>query len=338
MFKRIKSILHSLIAKIVLIIFGMALAIILSVFLFNSFIFHSRHNHGFFLLAMILIIIFVTAGFFFHRLIRPIQALNKGVKEIGKGNLDFQLKINGSDEIGQLAKAFNQMSIDLKRMLESRDQLLLDVSHELRTPLTRAKLALEMTEECEYIISAKRNIKEVEIMISELLESQRLRNSLDEIEFKPVNLKKLLEDIQNEYIYDEQQLVFHPINEKLKIKADEKLIKIVLRNIIDNALKYSPKDAQPIEISVSCLHKKISIQIEDFGDGLSPEEIEKVFEPFYRTDKSRSRKTGGYGLGLHLCKRIMEAHSGEISLENKTETKGLKANLIFFNQACTCEH
>ncbi len=333
-FSLLKTLLHSLIAKIVILIITMAVSVILAVIYFNRIIFASTQNHDIFLLMVILIIIFISGGFFFHRLIKPIQELNKGVKEISKGNLEVNLKIGGADEVGKLAKAFNQMTKDLKRMIEARDQLLLDVSHELRTPLTRAKLALEMTNESEFTETAKKNIKEVEVMITELLESQRLRNSIDNLDISTINLQEFVNEVVNEFNND--RLVVNPISERLQIEADEKLIKIVLRNIIDNALKYSPNNAPPTEISVVDKDNKIIIQVEDFGDGLSQKEIEKVFEPFYRTDKSRSRKTGGYGLGLHLCKRIMEVHKGEIVLLNKNTTKGLKVNLCFIKEESPC--
>lgn len=317
----IKKAAHSLMVKMILLIFAMALSVIIAVSIYHEIIFKSEQSHSIFLLVIIIVIIFVSSGFLFHRLIKPIKELSKGVKEISKGNLDIKLKTGGEDEVGRLAKAFNQMTEDLIRMIDSRDQLLLDVSHELRTPLTRANLALEMAGENEFIDSAKKSIKEVETMITELLESQRLRNRLDTLEISSINIKSFLLELEQGYL--SSRLVFNPISDSLFIQADKSLLKIVLNNVIDNALKYSPKDAKPVEISVIETAEQLIVQVEDYGEGLSKDEIDKVFEPFYRTDKSRSRKTGGYGLGLHLCKRIMDAHNGEITLGNKSNSNGL---------------
>lgn len=325
--KRIKSILHSLIAKVILLILAMAITIILTIAYHYELIFSSDRTHHTFLLFVILAIIFVSSGFFFHRLLRPIKQLNEGVKQISKGNLDIKLNINSNDEVGKLAQAFNQMARDLSLMIEAREQLLLDVSHELRTPLTRAMLALEMAGESEFNTTAKRNIKEVETMIRELLETQRLRNSLDQIETSTINIRDFLSTIYNEYKNINERIKLNPISETININADGNLLKITIRNIIDNAIKYSNDSIKEVEISVIDKEETIEIIIEDFGPGIPENEITKVFEPFYRADKSRSRKTGGYGLGLHLCKRIMEAHHGNILIKNKNDSQGLMVTL-----------
>ncbi len=326
---RIKSILHSLTAKVIGLVYLLAFAVILNLLFFKKFILASKQSHNIFLLIVIILLIFILAHYFIHRLLKPINELNRGVQEVRKGNLDVRLKIKSSDEIGKLAKAFNQMTKELKLMIEAREQLLLDVSHELRTPLTRANIALEMAEGSEYISTVKRNLKEIETMIRELLETQRLRNNLGQLDKKKINLKKLIRQVAFEYSTDAPGIFIVPISEKLQVNADEKLVKIVLRNIMGNSLKFSPNDTKPVEISVIENTENLTIQIEDFGQGLSSGEIEKIFEPFYRTDKARSRQTGGYGLGLHLCKRIMEAHDGDINIIAKEIKKGLVVNIVF---------
>jgi len=115
----------------------------------------------------------------------------------------------------------------------------------------------------------------------------------------------------------------------LIINADENLIEIVLKNIIDNSLKYSTPENKPVEISVIHARQAITIQIEDSGKGIPEEMLPFVFEPFYRVDQSRSKKTGGYGLGLHLCKQIMDMHEAEIEIINKLDAPGIKVSLHF---------
>jgi len=327
-YKQLKSPAHSFIAKLIGLIILLAFAIILTVSLFKGFILSDKTTHLFIFLIAVIILIFSLAIYFVHRLLLPVHELNKGVKEISKGNLDVQLSVNSSDELGRLANAFNLMTKNLRLMIQSREQLLLDVSHELRTPITRALLALEMADGSDYITSAKRNLKEVQIMITELLETQRLKNGVDNLNISRIIIKNLITRIAEEYSGVLPGVNVNLISEGLFIEADEELMKIVLRNLLENALKYSPENSSPVELSLIDNDDSIIVRIEDFGQGINPDEIEKVFEPFYRTDISRSRKTGGYGLGLHLCKNIIDAHSGEIKIFNKEEGHGLIVELI----------
>ncbi len=327
-YKQLKTISHSFIGKLFGLIILLAFAIIVTILLFNDFIsFDDSRLHNFFL-HIIVILIFALAIYFLRRLLLPLSELNRGVKEISKGNLDVQINVKSKDEIGKLATAFNQMAKDLKIMVEAREQLLLDVSHELRTPITRSRLALEMIDESEYTTIVKRNLKEVEIMIKELLESHRLESGFNNLNITHISIKDLIEQIAKEYSNEQDGIKTNAISDNLYIEADVDLMKIVLRNVIDNALKYSSNNERLVEVSVINNEENITIQIEDYGQGLHPDEIEKVFEPFYRTDKSRSRNTGGYGLGLHLCKKIMNAHGGEININNKEKGYGLIVGIV----------
>ncbi|MCK9422357.1 MAG: HAMP domain-containing histidine kinase [Bacteroidales bacterium] len=326
--KQLKSLAHSFIAKLIGLIILLAFAIILTVSLFKGFILSDKTTHLFIFLIVVIILIFSLAIYFVHRLLLPVRELNKGVKEISKGNLDVQLAVKSTDELGKLANAFNLMTKNLRLMVRYREQLLLDVSHELRTPLTRALLALEMADESEYITSAKRNLKEVQAMITELLENQRLKNGFDNLNISRISIKNLITRIAEEYSDVLPGVNINLISEGLFIEADEELMKIVLRNLLENALKHSPENSSPVELSVIDNDDRITVRIEDFGQGINPDEIEKVFEPFYRTDRSRSRKTGGYGLGLHLCKNIIETHNGEIKIYNKNEGYGLIVEIV----------
>lgn len=319
---------HSFIAKLIGLIVLLACITLITLYTFAQIILKNQSIHDIFLAIVIIFLSFGIVIYFIHRLILPISKLHNGVKEISRGNLDIQIPVTSRDEIGKLAEAFNQMAKDLNNMIQAREQLLLDVSHELRTPLTRALLAIEMTEETEYTATVKKNLLEIQIMIKELLENHRLQNGFSTICISNLNLEKFLTDITNEYLDTEPGIRLNLISASLFICVDLRLMKIVIRNIIDNALKYSPKNSFPIEISVVDNTDTTSIIIEDFGDGIPSEELTRVFEPFYRTDKSRSRKTGGYGLGLHLCKKIMIAHEGEIQISNKKEGSGLRVTLI----------
>ena len=257
--------------------------------------------------------------------------MNEAVEKVGKGNLDQNITVKSNDELGLLAEAFNQMTAELKKMIIAREQLLLDVSHELRSPITRAKLALEMMPDGSEKESVAADLKVMEIMVTEILESERLKNGTITPEFLPIKVGELMQKLMKNYHRENERIVLFPVADNLTVNIDESLIMTVLRNLIDNSLKYSSIESKPIEICVIHNNHGITLQIEDYGQGIPEEKLPYVFEPFYRADHSRSRKTGGYGLGLHLCKRIMELHGAEIKLQNKTDIPGLLVTLTFKN-------
>jgi signal transduction histidine kinase len=287
------------------------------------------HIHLIFTFIILIVVNALVISFVIRKLLRPLSQLSQSVQEIGKGNLDLNIPVSGNDELGKLAQAFNKMTVELKDMLRAREQLLLDVSHELRTPITRAKLALEMMPESTQKYSLEGDLRDMEIMITEILESERLRNGIIQLKIESVAIGELLYNIINSHQGESGRFNLFPVDPEIIIHVDKVQILTVLRNILSNALKYSPPTANPIEISVIQRENHVIIQIEDFGQGIPEESLPYVFNPFYRADQSRSRKTGGYGLGLHICKRIMDMHNAEIKLENKKDGRGVVALLIF---------
>ena len=109
---------------------------------------------------------------------------------------------------------------------------------------------------------------------------------------------------------------FSPSEGEADIEADKTLFEVMIKNILENAIRYNPPEGEPIELIIKYIDDIYEIKIRDFGSGFSEEDITKVTEPFYRTDQSRSRQSGGFGLGLYLCKQIVRAHQGTISIEN----------------------
>lgn len=327
---------ESILYKILGVILIFTISIILFVSAFWGFILDESNPELAHIHLIITVIILITVGsivvsFIIKRILKPLSILNEAVEEVSKGNLDQTIQVNSNDELGRLAKAFNQMTSDLKKMMFARDQLLLDVSHELRTPITRAKLALEMIPNSSEKESLADDLKEMETMITELLESERINNGTIVPNISPVKVVDLMQKITSNFHHEKNRIVIFPISPSLLINIDEVLIVTVLRNLIDNSLKYSAHQSSPIEITVIQHNQDITIQIEDYGDGIPDDKLPFVFEPFYRVDQSRSRKTAGYGLGLHLCKRIMDLHGAEIKLQNKVDSIGLIALLTFQN-------
>ena len=113
---------------------------------------------------------------------------------------------------------------------------------------------------------------------------------------------------------------FSPSENEADIEADKILFEVMIKNILENAIRYNPPEGEPIQLIIKYIEDAYEIKIRDFGPGFSEEDITKVTEPFYRTDQSRSRQSGGFGLGLYLCKQIVKAHQGTISIENHEKT------------------
>lgn len=330
---KIKKIRHNILLKIFSVVLISSVSLILFILAIWGIIQSSpgkfyAHIHLIFTFVILIVVNAMVISFIFRKILKPLTRISESAEKIGKGNLDLQIPVTSKDELGQLAETFNKMTVDLKNMLQTREQLLLDVSHELRTPITRARLALEMMPDNSQKKSLSEDIRDMEIMITEILESERLKNGTILLKPEPFPVSKLLENLQEEYRTEKNRIKLFPVSQALQIVIDKNQMMMVLRNIINNSLKYSP-EGRPVEISVLQNADVLIIRIEDFGPGIPAESLLLVFEPFYRADQSRSRKTGGYGLGLHLCKRIMDLHEAEIKLENKPSGSGLVASLIF---------
>lgn len=275
----------------------------------------------FMLVLLIFVIIMIIAIYFtMTRLLKPVKTLHEGVRQLSKGNIDYHMTTTRSDELGKLIHSFNEMSRRIREMLHSRDRLLLDVSHELRSPLTRVKVALEFLDESIAKQNIRDDIAEMETMITELLETERLNSQYGGLKKEKVNLKELLTGILSEYKDRVPGITFVSLAENIVLAIDPERFKILLRNILENALRYSPADGYPVEISLREKPGEVIISIQDFGSGIPEQDLPYIFEPFYRVDKSRSKETGGYGLGMSLAKTIMDAHNGEIQISSRLNT------------------
>ncbi len=249
-----------------------------------------------------------------RQLIRPVNWLRQGAGEIAKGHFDYKVPVRSSDELGELTKSFNEMAQRVNAMIQSRDRLLLDVSHELRSPLTRMKVAAEFIQNEPAKEKIQQEVRELETMITELLETERLKSDPGSLSLAETDLVKLAKDIAQAYtdVNPGVQLLSSP--ESIQLHLDRQRIIMALRNLVENALKHTRQEYGPINITIERHKDSVEMLIQDFGPGIPPEEQSRIFEPFYRVDLSRTRDTGGYGLGLSLAKKIMAAHGGDLTL------------------------
>lgn len=267
-----------------------------------------------------LVLVFVagvvfTAHLVLRRLLAPLRWLNEGVARISAGELDVVVPGGTRDEFGLLSDAFNEMVERVRQMVRARDQLLLDVSHELRSPLTRMKVALELSPPGEHRARMAADIAEMEAMIAELLELERLREGKG-VHLGAHDVAGILREVAARFDGRPPGVVVRVAGRALPAAVDPDRIRTVVSNLVENAVKYSLADSRPVTVSADAEGDAVVIQVSDDGPGIPEEDMGSLFEPFFRVDRSRSKKTGGYGLGLSICKRIVEAHGGTLSVEN----------------------
>ena len=279
-------------------------------------------------LLALLTLIFVGAFLSIRWILKPVRWLDAGVREVSQGNLKHRVPVKRSDELRDLAEAFNDMTDRIRSMLHTKEQLLLDVSHELRSPLTRVKVALEFLPEGKARDSIADDISEMEKMINDILETARMHHLHADLKLQPTDMVTLLEEVLPDFQKQPPGVQLVDFPQTLLIDIDPGQIKTVFKNIIANAIKFSDAASDPVGIAVKSESHYTVVQIVDRGIGIPVEELSFVFEPFYRVDKSRSKDTGGYGLGLSLCKTIMEAHNGKIEITSQPG-EGTTVSLFF---------
>lgn len=281
-----------------------------------------RKEAGLFALVVMVFITLLIIGMYFmmRKLLQPIKILDEGVKQLTEGNIEYEMSTSRSDELGKLIQSFSQMTGRIRAMIQSRDRLLLDVSHELRSPLTRMKIALEFLENGDIKKNIRDDITELETKIAELLETERLNSKHGKLKLDNINLHDLVREVCQGFRKQKPGIKLVSFPKGVSFRVDRERFKILLRNILDNAIRYSDPDSYPVEVSLREKPDEYTISIQDFGKGIPESEIPFIFEPFYRVDKSRSKKTGGYGLGMSLSKKIMEAHGGVIEVVSQPKT------------------
>jgi len=270
-----------------------------------------------------------------RRMLRPVRDIKFGVKQMGQGDLAYRVPVRHNNDLGELADSINAMAMDIEQMLDAKRQLLLGASHELRSPLTRAKVAIQLLDESKQRDSIEDDLTEMEDLISNILESERMKTGHASLQRSSFSLKQLVQSVINEIQAD--NVVIECTQELPDITADETRLRILLRNLIGNAIEHNDKtDADEhnekrddierdnmsdaaIIIKLERIGENLHINVVDFGPGIDSDHLDQVTEPFYRTDASRARATGGFGLGLHLAKLIAEAHAGSLTISSRTK-------------------
>jgi signal transduction histidine kinase len=253
-----------------------------------------------------------AAFWFLQRQLKPLARLQSGVNAVARGELDSRVPVVRNDEIGQITAAFNKMTSRVGDMINDRERLLADVSHELRSPITRMKVALELMPEGTKREALARDLKEMENLVTALLEREELRSRVDRFEGEDIELRPIIAEVITAAA-NQQPAVELDSNVDARLVADPVLVKLLLKNLVDNAIKFSLPDSRPIFIKLEVEKETIILRVVDDGIGIPLGSEERVFEPFVKLDRARSHHVG-YGIGLNLCQRIVKLHGGSICL------------------------
>ncbi|MCP1418875.1 two-component system OmpR family sensor kinase [Pseudomonas laurylsulfativorans] len=254
---------------------------------------------------------------------RDLERLKGAAERFGKGHLGERTQISASSNIGSLAGVFDTMAGDIENLLNQQRDLLNAVSHELRTPLTRLDfgLALALSDDLptasrERLQSLVAHIRELDELVLELLSYSRLQNPAQLPEQVEVSLDEFIDSILGSV--DEElespEIVIDVLlyGQLERFSLDPRLTARALQNLLRNAMRYCEKR---IQVGVQVSAGGCEIWVDDDGIGIPDDERERIFEPFYRLDRSRDRATGGFGLGLAISRRALEAQGGTLTVE-----------------------
>jgi len=272
---------------------------------------------GLFMNLALLVIVMSVALFVVARSItRPLSELARAADSVGRNLRQPKIAERGAREIRNAARAFNTMQDRMQRYLDSRSRVLAAMSHDLKTPLTRLRLQVEMLDDSAAQVKLGRQLDEMESMVHGAL---ALFRGLDDNEaFTAIDINEMIATLQSEFAEMSAPVTIEG-HATRSILGKPQALRRCLTNLIANAVKFGSQATVGIEDGAALV-----IRVRDEGPGIPEEELERVFEPFYRLESSRNRDTGGSGLGLSIARDLIQAHGGSLILRN-LPVRGLEA-------------
>lgn len=275
-------------------------------------------------LCMVLVVVIFSIPFA-NRLVRPIKAMTAATHDLASGQYAIRIPISSSDELGQLARDFNTMALTLEKNEKARRQWVADISHELRTPLAVLRGEIEALMEGVRSITQER----IHSLHGEVLRLNRLVDDLYQLTLsdlgaltyrkEDLNLQEVLREVIKSYrpefsrknITLTEEIVQGP---EFKVYADLERLQQLFSNLLDNSLKYTDAGGKLV-VRLAYHNGRAEIGFQDSAPGVPANELDKLFDRLYRVEGSRNRTSGGAGLGLAICKNIIEAHAGTIAAQ-----------------------
>ncbi|MGG3987016.1 sensor histidine kinase [Bacillus smithii] len=274
---------------------------------------------------------FLALGFTFvlsKKLSNPLIQMQQATREIAKGNLDTRVEVHSGDEVGLLAQAINEMTKELKTYRDTRNEFFANVSHDLRTPITyiegyanvlKNKLYRSEEEKEYYLDLISQESKRLSLLINDLFELSKMEEWKVSFDLEWVDITEVMDSVIHKSRIKASQkgltISADYENGLPLIYSDGLRLEQIFMNLIDNAIRYTNEGF--IKISITSKDHNVRIQIQDTGIGIPENEIPRIFERFYRVEKSRSREYGGTGLGLAIVKKLVELLGGNIQVQSE---------------------
>lgn len=283
------------------------------------------------------IVISVLVGFLISkRILKPIDKITRAAKLISIRDLKNRIDVGqGDDELSRLAITFNEMIGRLQQSFEKQNRFVSDASHELRTPISIIQGYSEIIDRWgkndpkvldESIAAISNETESMTSLIERLLFLARGDSDSIKLQKENIDLGSVIEQVVIESrLIAPSHNIECKVNGKIKFYADKKLLKQMLRALIDNSIKFTPEEGS-IEIDAFATQNHVLIAVKDTGIGITDDNLPHIFDRFYRVDKARSKENGGSGLGLSIVKWIVEAHQGTVNIESK-QNKGTTVNI-----------
>jgi len=285
--------------------------------------------------VLVLFIVSISAWVTARSLAKPLARLSEATRAFGAGDVTARARLGRKDELGDVATAFDQMADRVTAALRAEKELLANISHELRTPLQRIHIAMDLAAEGdaetarESLGEVAQDLAELERIVDDVLAAARLSlqggdgsaSPLPPIHVADVDVAVLLTRSETRFriLHPTRELRIDVPNNLPFLRVDAALVRRAVDNLLDNAHKYTEDPKEPVSLSAFLSKGQLVVLVRDHGVGIDAADLERLFEPFFRADRSRTRASGGLGLGLTLAKRIILAHGGTLSLTSAAE-------------------
>ncbi len=262
---------------------------------------------------------------------RKVRQVNHALNGMKAGDMSIRLPVDGSDEMASLASSYNSMSDHIQRLIEAQRELMRAVSHELRTPVARIRFGMEMLAEdddydsrLQQVDMIDKDIEALNNLIDEIMTYAKLEQGTPSFDYEKVVLLEVLEQVatETEALKTQKEIILNAPPEYLQVDAEYRYLHRVVQNLVGNAIRYCDNKVM-ISGGVND-HGKAYICVEDDGVGIPEQDRERVFEAFARLDDSRTRASGGYGLGLSIVSRIAYWFGGEIRVDESPTLGGAR--------------
>ena len=267
---------------------------------------------------------------------RKLHAVNYALRKMKTGDMSIRLPVESTDEVGSLASSYNSMSDHIQRLIESQRELMRAVSHELRTPVARIRFGMEMLadeDDYEYrqqqVEQIDKDIEALNTLIDEIMTYAKLEQGTPSLDFEQIILFEVLDQvlIETEALKTGKTLELQAPPLNLEVDAERRYLHLVVQNLVGNAVRYCDHH---VLISGGLNDEGMAyICVEDDGPGIPEEERSRIFEAFSRLDNSRTRASGGYGLGLSIVSRIAYWFGGSVAIDDSPELGGARFTMVW---------